>query len=125
MDVQKILQSRGLKLTKSRQAIVSVFEHQKKPLSAKEIFDALGQVYNKVTIYRNIYALEDLGLLTVDVFAGQKRYCLKEKKHHHVTCTKCGESACLPCHHEFDGLKNFVQVNHEVVISGICVSCNK
>ena len=65
MDVQKILQSRGLKLTKSRQAIVSVFEHQKKPLSAKEIFDALGQVYNKVTIYRNIYALEDLGLLTV------------------------------------------------------------
>jgi len=123
MDLRKTIQSRGLKLTKPRLAIISVLENQKKPLTAKEVFAAIGKAYNKVTVYRNINALEELALVSVDIFNGEKRYCLAEKPHHHVTCTKCGKSNCLPCRHLFKTIKDFSQINHQVVISGICVSC--
>ncbi|MBT4942135.1 MAG: transcriptional repressor [Candidatus Magasanikbacteria bacterium] len=123
MDLRKTIQSRGLKLTKPRLAIISVLENQKKPLTAKEVFAAIGKAYNKVTVYRNINALEELALVSVDIFNGEKRYCVKEKQHHHITCTKCGKSNCLPCHHVFKTIKDFSQIDHQVVISGICVSC--
>tara|TARA_Y100001970_G_C14223115_1_gene853883 strand:+ start:923 stop:1300 length:378 start_codon:yes stop_codon:yes gene_type:complete len=123
MDLRKTIQSRGLKLTKPRLAIISVLENQKKPLTAKELFAAVGKACNKVTVYRNINALEELALVSVDIFNGEKRYCLAEKPHHHITCRRCGESTCLPCKDSFTQVKNFIQIDHQVVISGICVAC--
>ena len=123
MDLRKTIQSHGLKLTKPRLAIISVLENQKKPLTAKEVFAAIGKAYNKVTVYRNINTLEELALVSVDIFNGEKRYCLAEKSHHHITCRSCGESTCLPCKDIFTQVKNFTQIDHQVVISGICVSC--
>jgi len=61
------LKAAGKRMTRTRKAVLSVLEASKLPLSASELFGRLKKdniAIDLVTVYRNLTALKELGLVT-------------------------------------------------------------
>jgi len=122
--------------TSQRKALLKAFEHAARPLSPQEALDlarphAKGAAIGIATVYRNLRALADKGILKPVNLPGEStsRYELCGKAHHH-------HFHCRLCHqvYEVDGCpgnieplvpKGFVLEDHEVVLYGLCVACKK
>lgn len=121
----ELLKKSGLSKTQARQLILDFLEQHKNLLSAGDIFRALSSKLDKVTVYRNLEVLEKAGLVFKEFSEKEALYYLADKQHHHITCQNCGFTQCLPCEHIFQKIKNFSQVKHQLVLSGLCNKCNK
>jgi Fur family ferric uptake transcriptional regulator len=120
--------------TSQRTALLKAFEQAGRPLSPREVLelakpDALG--LGIATVYRNLKALADKGVLKPVSLPGEStaRYELHGKAHHH-------HFHCRICHqvYEVDGCpgnieplvpKGFLLEDHEVVLYGLCLACRK
>lgn len=91
------LRAGGKKLTKSRQAILSILEESRLPITVAEIADRLKKAkaaVDLVTVYRNVAMLQELGLVnSVGLHEGQMRYEIHHGRehHHHIQCRGCGQ----------------------------------
>jgi Fur family ferric uptake transcriptional regulator len=128
------LHKNNLKATPGRLALLDVFEHARKPLNIQEIISAfrLGGEADTATIYRNIEALKELGVLVqVDFRERAASYELASKgHHHHAVCEKCGKVSdiekCSIGSLEKLILKHgsFASINsHSLEFFGICNTC--
>lgn len=130
-----LLKTSRLKSTGARLTLLDMFKHAKKPLSVSEIFAALkNSKTDKVTLYRNVEALADLGILKqIRLKDRQAYYELVEKNHHHhLICQECGKikdiSNCRLTTIHTRALKNlgFSQINeHSLEFFGVCAACAK
>ncbi len=123
--IKDLLKQAGLSKTQARQLILDFLKKHKVLVSAGDIFQALAASLDRVTVYRNLEILEKAGLVFKEFSEKEALYYLAEKQHHHITCQKCGYIQCLPCDHIFQKIKNFSQVKHQLVLSGLCNKCNK
>lgn len=91
-DPHSVLREKGLKVTPSRLAILSVFSNDCKPINAERIFGKLKKKeINIVTIYRTLSSLEKANILKrVDLHKDSAYYELADHHHHHIVCTDCG-----------------------------------
>lgn len=121
----EVLKKAGLSSTKPRQLIIDLLSQDKSLLSAGDIFKVLADKIDKVTVYRNLEALEKAGLVFRELSGKETLYYLADKQHHHISCEKCGLTQCLPCEHIFKKIKNFSQIKHQLVLTGVCNKCNK
>ncbi len=80
-----ILKKGKLKSTGARLKLMDILKHAKKPLSVSDIFVLLkDKKADKVTLYRNVEALAELGVLKqIRLKDRQAYYELVEKNHHH------------------------------------------
>ena len=122
---KEALKEQGYKLTRPRSLILDFFAKTKKPVSAQQIHQALQKKIDKVTVYRVLEVLENIGLIFEEKGDKEKLYYAALKEHHHIVCRSCGFSQCLPCNHFFREVKNFSALKHQMFISGLCKKCSK
>ncbi|MBU1202766.1 transcriptional repressor [Patescibacteria group bacterium] len=120
-----ILKQSGYKLTRPRQLILEYLKKNEHPIAAGDIYKALKNKIDKVTVYRILGVFEKLGIVFKEFSGKEFLYYLSGKQHHHIICQKCGYSQCIPCSHVFKGIKNFKNIKHHLVLTGLCNKCSK
>lgn len=127
------LKNGGLKITRTRLALLDIFKHAKKPLSIKNLAAKFRHARaDLVTLYRNVEILLGLGLVRRIILSDKQAfYELSGEHHHHLICQKCGKirdvKICAPAISKFV-LKQaeFAQINsHSLEYFGICDNCEK
>jgi Fe2+ or Zn2+ uptake regulation protein len=121
-NYEKLLTQTHYKLTKPRKQILKTLFQTKKPLSATQIKQK-NQNINLASIYRNLKLLTSLNIIFNETINSELFYYLDKKPHHHIICKICGRTECLPCTHVFH-LKNFKNISHQLILTGICNHCN-
>jgi len=130
----KKLNSKGIRCTAMRLAVIQTIRKTKKPLSPIQIFDLTRQKNPKlglVTVYRTIEILEREGLIEhIHHFDNCQTVLPVGEGHQHVLlCIKCGAAV----HFKGMELKNiFDQINketgfqikeHWMQLAGLCPAC--
>ncbi len=108
-EARQRLRDLGLKVTAPRLAVLRVLELAERPLSHAEVVARLAlqlprgdeAVWDRATVYRNLVALESVGLVRISSHAGGiGRYELVRRRegctHPHFVCDDCGIVSCLP-----------------------------
>lgn len=95
VDAAGVLRSCGVRSTRQRLAILEVLEGCSAALSAQEVHDRLrrgGEAVSLTTVYRNLLALEQVGILHLLARDGEHTYhrCASTP-HHHLHCIDCGK----------------------------------
>ena len=121
---KKSLKQAGYKITKPRQLVIDYFKKNKHPISVKKIYQSLENDLDKVTIYRILEVLEEVGIVFKEYGNEGATYYLSNKYHHHIVCNKCGHIECVPCNHIFKTIKNFSNIKHQLSLTGLCNKCN-
>jgi len=134
--INDILKRNQLSVTGSRKNILQLFLNQPGALSHGDIEKKVGELFDRVTIYRTLQTFLDKGIIhnipTADNFiqyALCRDNCSAGHHHdHHVhfVCTICGNTTCL------DDVsvplvklpKGFSTSKTEMVVSGTCKECH-
>lgn len=134
-ESKHLLKSSGLKITQARLKLLDIFKRAKKPLSIKQVAQQLGDTNaDLVTLYRNVEALDNLGLIKQMKFKDRQAYyeLITENHHHHLVCKSCGKiSDVNECSVTIQGPKllkihGFAKVyDHSLEFFGICEKCAK
>jgi len=130
---KSVAKGAGVKLTHQRleilRAVASSVEHP----SAETIYKVVQRTMPTVsldTVYRTLWLLTDLGLLTtLGLRQGSVRFDANLQHHHHYLCVRCGlvrdfESAELNALRIPDSVNRFGQVaSAHVEVRGVCARC--
>ncbi|MDT7043789.1 transcriptional repressor [Candidatus Nitronereus thalassa] len=130
------LKAAGKRMTRTRRAVLNILETSKYPLSPTELYAMLQKdnvAIDLVTVYRNLTALKELGLVTqLELHQeGQFRYEIKEGRehHHHIRCKNCGRIVdLLLCPLKkltalIEQETRFIVGDHSLEFSGWCPKC--
>lgn len=133
VNLDNLLKSKNLRLTKQRSTILNLFLKSKKPINAQFIIDKLRKQMDPVTVYRNLDNLTDVGILKyVELGERAKFYEINHgDDHHHIMCIKCKyiEPIDICNNHDLDKTakkfsKKFSQISgHVLEFKGVCKSC--
>ncbi len=135
LSVFEELSSRGFRISRTREAIVSALAEAEAPLSVPQILSALGETGrrpNKTTVYRELEFLKAQGFakeltLRNDVAL----YELAGPHHHHLVCVDCGTVRDIPVPDEslsceerrIERKEGFRILDHSVEFFGLCGNC--
>ena len=91
------LRRRGGRITRARRALLELIERSTRPLGPRELQLLLaseGVRMDRVSVYRNLSALLELGLLHRVVGSSAVRPCAEreERCHHAIVCSQCGSA---------------------------------
>jgi Fur family ferric uptake transcriptional regulator len=132
------LRRQGGRITRSRRALLELIERAPRPLGPRELHRELrraGVRVDLVSVYRNVSALLELGLLHRVLGSTAVRPCAEteqEKRtrcHHAIVCTACGSAR------EFHSLAleralgevrrntRYRVLGHLLELRGLCESC--
>ncbi len=126
------MKQQGLRVTPQRFAVYANLLQRFDHPTAEQILTELnsdGPVSSLATVYSSLQALRTAGLIKeVLLEAGVGRYDAKVQPHHHLCCNKCGSIADLPWEIFADVnlskvTTHFRTQTYEVVVRGICQSC--
>ena len=130
--VFELLRNSGMRVTQARKQLIEVLMSSTKALSIEQLFKKLSEAgYDQVTLYRNLEALDNLGiLLRVNNEEGRELFLLNpEKDHYHVIlCRECHKtetmnSCTIHSMEEFAKDRGFQQVSHTLELYGTCEEC--
>lgn len=122
--LKKITQNK-YKLTEPRKKISTFLKKKKGIFCAQDIIDKLQDV-DRVSIYRALELMEQLGIITpLAILHGQQYYEKHDdgNHHHHIICTRCKKTKCVDCKTNIPTIKGFSNINHSLVLTGLCNSC--
>lgn len=135
-DILEQLRNSHHRITKIRKAMVELFCHIHKPVSADWVKAKLEKrkdiEAHKVTVYRELdFLIEAEVLQKVDFGDRKKRYELGLRAHHHhVVCTSCHhiEDVVLSGHLKKEIIniqkqKHFKVTSHALEFFGLCKTC--
>ncbi len=130
--IRKQLQQAGLRVTYPRLALIAELSRSHaQPKSAAELTATLSQ-FPRSSVYRNLDALESVGLIRSSMVKWVRRYELGDPlapHHHHITCTQCQMVT------DFDSTKleralegaaedaGYLLTAHSVELRGLCRDC--
>lgn len=117
------LKKAGLKLTVPRLLILDVLEKAKKPLSAKEVHQKIKNKVDLASVYRALKAFEKAGVAYIEPLLLVDLYYLAFSRHHHIRCRVCQILACVPCSHVITKVKGFTEIEHQMILTGLCENC--
>ena len=137
-NYEALLNAAGLEPTPNRLGVLTVVGENGYPLSAGDIYRTLERsgTINRVTVYRILDLLVELGLVDRISTGGRAFYYgMAPNQHHaphpHFYCTRCGQMDCLApdslnvdaaaLRKTFPGRIDKVEVR----IDGICKNCMK
>lgn len=129
-----LLKSVNLRRTMARIAVLAVLLRVGKPVTQEQVAVKLGaNMPNKVTIYRTLKRLLDVGLVH-KAFIQKRTWhfelahnCTEKQCHPHFTCIRCGATQCLMglSTSIIRGLKKgFIVHRQQVRLEGLCPGCS-
>lgn len=133
VNPDSLLLKRGLSKTAARRAILRLLLERKTAVSGPNLEAELTDICDRSTIYRNLNALTESGLVHRIHLNGESRYKLHPAlfdeshgvDHPHFECMQCGKLFCL--HNakvgEPDLPEGFVGEEISYVIYGYCKQC--
>lgn len=132
-----ILKGSSLSVTSSRKAILDIFLGSDNALAHQDI-ENIAKKYDRVTIYRTLQTFLEKGIIhsipTTDniiKYALCSDMCITTGHHHdnhvHFLCDDCGKTVCLDevSIPNVNLPKGFVKKEINMVVNGICNSCQK
>lgn len=131
-EAWKILQENNLKKTKNRTVILQFFEENNRYLTANDVKRFIEEDNPNIsfdTIYRNLTAFTELGILEETELTGERHFrmhCDPGVHHHHFICTLCGITKNIPdCPMDVLPIRlpNYEIESHKFEIYGKCPSC--
>jgi Fur family ferric uptake transcriptional regulator len=126
------LRDAGLRVTRSRLAILRLLEELGGHHSADELVDALrsgGSPIPRATVYHVLETLGRRGLvLLADAGPGRTLYESAADGHHHLVCRACGRIVDVPCLADVrpclnPTLPGVVIEEAQVIFRGLCAAC--
>ncbi len=125
------LRSNGLKVTDKRMTMIELFLSENRYLSAKEVQEKLEKIYPSLshdTIYRNLYTLEEIGVLENTSFENEMQFKISctDHHHHHFICEACGNTKVIqycPVETWQGELEDVEITSHKVELYGLCREC--
>ena len=131
----ELLRRKALSVTDSRRKILSLFLNSADALAHGDIEKKAREKFDRVTIYRTLQTFVEKGIIhTIPTSDNSVRYALckdcTEGHHHdehvHFVCTNCNKTICLDgvVSPTVDVPDGYVAESMQVIIYGICKSCN-
>ena len=131
----ELLRRKALSVTDSRRKILSLFLNSADALAHVDIEKKAREKFDRVTIYRTLQTFVEKGIIhTIPTSDNSVRYALckdcTEGHHHdehvHFVCTNCNKTICLDgvVSPTVDVPDGYVAESMQVIIYGICKSCN-
>src|ERR1700753_2978308 len=135
--IDDLLKKSQLSVTAGRRQILEYFVRHEGALSHSDIEKRAGGTFDRVTVYRTLQAFLEKGLIHSiptadnsiryalckdDCFGGQHR-----DDHVHFICNGCGNTVCLEGV-TIPGISlpgGYVSEQVDMLISGVCKSCNQ
>jgi Fe2+ or Zn2+ uptake regulation protein len=130
------LRRRGGRMTRPRRALLELIEKSPRPLGPRQLHRELrraGVRVDLVSVYRNVAALLDLGLLHRVLGSTAVRPCAEGERparcHHAVVCTACGsarEFHSLALERALGEVRRATRYRisgHLLELRGLCESC--
>ncbi len=135
MKATDILEYHQVKKTTPRVALIQALQKGNGPLSESEIKELMGELYDRVTFYRSVQTLSQAGIIHRIVADNVLvKYALNncENGHHHQVdhahfyCRKCHNLYCLKSIkiRKLSLPEGFLDEEHDLIIRGICDTCN-
>jgi Fur family zinc uptake transcriptional regulator len=130
------LRRNGGRITPARRALIRAIERSPRPLHPRELQAMLaseGVRMDRVSVYRNLGALLDLGLLHRVVGSRAVRPCGEKERrcHHAIVCTECGtarEFHSGPLERALGDVRRATRYRvqgHVIELRGICERCRR
>lgn len=129
------LSSRGVRMTRTREAMLSLFSEAEAPLSVPRILESLeetGKRPNKTTVYRELEFLKGQGVVKELTLRNDLAlYELSGPHHHHLVCVDCGtvrdiavsDESLLREERRIERKEGFRVLEHSLEFFGICGNC--
>ena len=133
MKAVDILLHHKIKRTSCREGIIDVVMNANHALSENEIREKLVGNYDRTTFYRSFKTLEENKIIHKIVVDNQLvKYALdntitNKTLHAHFYCNECHSVKCLDSTpvKRYTLLNGYKDMETEVLIKGICATCNK
>lgn len=133
MQIEKLLNQTGLRVTKQRKAVLELLIGHGVPLSHAEITSMLDEPLDKVTLYRTLETLLSVNIVhRVQGPDGVWRFCAHDREaegcpgdHPHFLCQDCGKMMCL-VDQKMARVKvpeGFEVAGKQMVVYGLCPDC--
>jgi Fur family ferric uptake transcriptional regulator len=135
--ITSLLRQYGYKLTPQRCQVINAIALSHKHLTPAALYEKVHKQHpnvGRVTIYRTLEILSELGLICeVHADGSCHSYLLRRpyEHHHHLLCSDCGAVVDFTdCHlkkleHSLSMKTGFDINNHLLEFSGICPNCQK
>jgi Fe2+ or Zn2+ uptake regulation protein len=126
--LKELLQNSHLKITPQRLAILK--ELQKKGhANIDEIYEDIKEMFPSIslaTIYKNITALKEEGIITEVCLHQKPKFEIKKEPHAHFICTNCNKVKDIPLKDVLnpDIERKYPNTQKEFYIYGVCEECN-
>lgn len=135
IDSKSLLNSRQLRSTPLREAILDVLHENERPLSVEQISSRMKRVeFDQASLFRSLKAMTEKDVINqIDLGEGFYRYeahCEHHSHHHHIMCNSCKEITVLPfCIPprivKYLEKAGYSQLSHRMDFFGVCKSCSK
>ncbi len=134
-DIILMIQEAQLRVTDHRIAVLTYLSKVKQPVTVFEIIEVLRKKYNidQATVYRNLSALHEAGLLRrLDFNHGHAHYELETgRASHQLVCGNCETIEKIEGISVEDTIKKMLKkskkfrntTTHSIEIYGLCKSC--
>ena len=114
--------------TFQKQIILDVLNNSTMHPTAEDIYNEIHVNYptiSKATIYRNLKAMADKGIIRRIEIADVNIHYDKDSSHYHKKCIKCNKIADLdiPYKSELDYLIDEPVLGHDIIFKYICSDC--
>ncbi|WP_422349950.1 Fur family transcriptional regulator [Flagellimonas sp.] len=128
---EALLDQKGLKKTKLRLELVKHFKDAKHAQSYSDLKEIMGEGVDKSTLYRNLSAFEEVGLIHgINDHSGITKYALGAspsagQEHAHFVCESCETVYCVKGMTEIQMKvpSGFKAKNIQTIIRGTCANC--
>jgi Fur family transcriptional regulator, ferric uptake regulator len=135
MGAAEVLKKHGLKKTTPRVSIINVLTSAKHPMSESEIKIRMGDLYDRVTFYRNVQSFINAGVMHKIIVDNRRvRYALNcierhnqfSSSHAHFICRVCEKIVCLDQVEKFAYTlpPGFTREECDVMVKGLCDQCS-
>ena len=134
-QLRETLKEHHLRTTTCREDVLSTFINKKNALSHGDLESALGENYDRVTIYRTLKTFLEKGIIHKVLDDEGLRYalcsshCSDDKHQHdhvHFKCITCGQTNCIEnLHIPAVALPaGYKPTGFNLLIQGTCPACN-
>ena len=131
-DIKSLLSKHRLKLTSPRLKLLEVLWSSERAITHAELLMNADSSVDRVTIYRTLKLLEDIGFIHRIMGAGEVPvYALSFRKngfkeHLHFACTKCHGVFCLHDHPMPPVMlpEQYQLHSLNLTLTGLCDTCN-
>ena len=129
MNATDILKRKGLKKSAQRIRVINILKDKGMPMAEDEIKVAMGEIYDRVTFYRTMQALEKAGVvhrILIDNNKSEYAFNVEDGHHSHVhfLCTKVRFRVLNVMVADYRLPEGYVPAESEVLIKGVCPSCS-